>query len=98
MEKIQKWLMVMEADFLETMQRNWLKLLEHGVITLVQFPIKRFVKWMHGFQVMAKTNFVLCLFASRLFANFCMVTKNELGLCCRYGDDGGGVGRLHEDF
>ena len=77
---MQKWLMVMEVDSLETMHLNWLKLLKHVAITLVQFPIKRFVKWMHGFQVMEKTNFVLCLFASRLFANFCMVTKNELGL------------------
>lgn len=80
MEKMKKWLMVMEADFLETVHWNGLKLLKHVAINLVQFSIKRFVKWMHGFQVMAKTNFVLCIFASRLFANFCMVKNNELGL------------------
>ena len=80
MEKMQKWLMVMEADFLETMHRNWLKLLKHVSITLVQFPIKRFVKWMYGFQVMAKTNFAPCVFASRHFACVCMEGKTELGL------------------
>ena len=53
---------------------------------------------MHGFQVMAKTNFVLSVFASRHFACVCMEGKTELGLWCRYGDDGGGVGRLHEGF
>jgi len=68
MEKMQKWLMVMEADFLETVHRNFMKLLRHVVIKLVQFPIKRFFKWMHGFQVMAKTNSALCVFASRHFA------------------------------
>lgn len=73
MDKMQKWLMVMEADFLETVHRNWLKLLKHVTITLVQFSIKRFVKWMHGFQVMAKTKFVLWIFASRHFACVCMV-------------------------
>ena len=73
-------MMVMEADFLETVHQNDMKLLRHVVITLVQFPIKRFVKWMHGFQVMAKTNFVLCLFASRLFASVCMEGKTELEL------------------
>jgi len=35
MEKMQKWLMVMEADFLETMHWNWLKLLKHVAITPV---------------------------------------------------------------
>ena len=80
MEKMQKWLMVMEADFLETVHRNCMKLLRHVVINLVQFPIKRFVKWMHGFQVMAKTNFVLGIFASRPFACVCMEGKTELGL------------------
>jgi len=80
MEKTQQWLMVMEADFLETVHRNWLKLLKPVAITLVQFPIKWFVKWMHGFQVMAKTNSVLGIFASRLFANVCMEGKTELGL------------------
>ena len=68
MEKMQKWLMVMEADFLETVHRNGMKLLRHVFITLVHFPIKRFFKWMYGFQVMAKTNSVLCVFASRHFA------------------------------
>ena len=80
MEKMQKWLMVMEVDFLETVHRNRLKLLKHVAITLVQFPIKWFVKWMHGFQVMAKTNFVLWIFASRHFACVCMEGKTELGL------------------
>ena len=63
----------MEADFLETMHRNGMNLLRHVFITLIQFPIKRFVKWMHGFQVMAKTNLALGIFASRLFACACMV-------------------------
>ena len=80
MEKMQKWLMVMEADFLKNMHRNCMKLLRHVVINLVQFPIKRFVKWMHGFQVMAKSNFVLCIFSSKHFASFCMERKTELGL------------------
>lgn len=80
MEKIQKWLMVMEANSLETMHQNGMKLLRHVFITLVQFPIKRFVKWMHGYQVMAKTNFVLWIFASRHFACGCMEGKTKLGL------------------
>ena len=88
----------MEADSLETVHQNCMKLLRHVVITLIQFPIKWFVKWMHGFQVMEKTNFVLWIFASRHFACVCMEGKTELGLRCRYGDDGGGVGRWHEDF
>ena len=75
MEKLQKWLMEMEANFLETVHRNWLKILRH-----VQFHIKRFFKWMHGFQVMAKTNFVLGIFASRHFAFLLHGMKNELGL------------------
>lgn len=69
---MKKWLMVMEADFLETVHQNCMKLLRHVVIDLVQSPIKRFVKRMHGFQVMAKTNLVLWIFASRLFACACM--------------------------
>ena len=69
MEKMQKWLMVMEADFLETVHRNYMKLLRHVVIDLVQSPIKNFVKWMHGSQVMAKTNSALCVFG---FKAFCM--------------------------
>ena len=51
---MQKWLMVMEADSLETVHQNGMKLLEHVAITLVQFPINWFFKWMHGFHVMAK--------------------------------------------
>jgi len=77
---MQKWLMVMEADFLETVHRNWLKLLTHVAISLVQFPIKRFFKWMHGFQVRAKTNSALGIFSSKHFANYCMERKTELGL------------------
>ena len=69
MEKMQKWLMVMEADFLETVHRNCMKLLRHVVIDLAQSPIKWFVKWMHGSQVMAKTNYALCVFG---FKAFCM--------------------------
>ena len=80
MEKMKKWLMVMEANFLETVHRNWLKLLRHVSITLVQFPIKRFFKWMHGFQVRAKTNSVLGIFASRHFVILLHGMKNELGL------------------
>lgn len=72
MEKMKKWLMVMEADLLETVHRNWLKLLKHVAITLVQFPLNWFVKWMHGFQVMAKTNFVPCVFFFKAFCKFCM--------------------------
>lgn len=72
MDKMQKWLMVMEADSLETVHWNWLKLLKHVAIGLVQFPIKWFFKWMHGFQVVAKTNLALRIFASRLFACACM--------------------------
>jgi len=80
MEKMQKWLMVMEADFLEIVHQNWLKLLRHVSITLLQFPIKRFFKWMHGFQVRAKTNSVLGIFASRHYAVLLHGKKNELGL------------------
>ena len=65
MEKMEKWLKVTEADFLETVHWNWLKLLGHVAIIPIQFPIKWFFKWMHGFQVRAKTNSVLCIFASR---------------------------------
>ena len=80
MEKMQKWLMVMEADFLETVHRNGMKLLEHVAILPIQFLVKQLFKWMHGFQVMAKTNFVLCIFASRLFAILMHGMTNELGL------------------
>ena len=80
MEKMQKWLMVMEADFLETVHRNGLKLLGHVAIIPIQFLVKRFIKWMHGFQVRAKTNFVLGIFASRHFAVMLHRKKNELGL------------------
>jgi len=77
---MQKWLMVMEADFLETVHQNSLKLLRHVAITLVQFPIKWFFKWMHGFQVREKTNSVLGIFASRHFAFLLHGMKNEFGL------------------
>ena len=80
MEKMKKWLKVMEDDFLETVHRNWLKLLRHVSITLVQFPIKRFFKLMHGFQVRAKRNSVLGIFASRHFAVLLHGKKSELGL------------------
>ena len=76
MEKMQKWLMVMEADFLETVYWNWLKLLKHVAITPVQFPVKWFFKWMHGFQVMEETNSVLGIFASRHFAVLLHGMKN----------------------
>ena len=96
MEKMQKWLMVMEADSLETVHRNCMKLLRHVFIDLVQSHIKRFVKWMHGSQVMAKTNSALWIFASRHFACVCIVWQNEFWLWCRYGDDGGGVERVQD--
>ena len=73
MEKMQKWLMVMEADFLETVHRNCMKLLRHVVIDLVQSPIKWFFKWMHGSQVMAKQIMLYVFLASRHFACVCMV-------------------------
>lgn len=97
MEKMKKWLMVMEANFLETVHQNWLKLLRHVAITPVQFPIKRFFKWMHGFQVMEETNSILCVFSSRHFAVLLHGKKIELGLWCRHGDDGGGVWKVQED-
>ena len=62
------------------------------------FPVKQFFKWMHGFQVRAKTNSVLGIFALRHSAVLLHGRKSELGLWCRYGDDGGGVWRLQEDF
>jgi len=61
---------VMEVDFLETMHRNWLKLLRHVTIILVQLPIKRFCNWMHGFQVMEKTNFSTRYFCFKAFCSF----------------------------
>ena len=70
MEKMRKWLMVMEADSLETVHQKWLKLLKHAAITFVQFPIKWFVKWMHGFEVMAKTNLFHVFFCFKAFYNF----------------------------
>jgi len=70
MEKMQKWLTVMEADFLETVHRNWLKLLKHVAIIPLQLPVKRFCKWMHGFQVMGKTNFSTRYFCFKAFCNF----------------------------
>jgi len=54
---------------------KWLKLLGHVSVIPVQFPIKRFFKWMHGFQVRAKTNYVLCIFSSKHSASFCMGNK-----------------------
>jgi len=80
MEKMQKWLKVMEASFLETVYQNWLKLLRHVSIIPVQFPMKWFFKWMHCFQVRAKTNYVLCIFFFKAFCKFLHGKKNELGL------------------
>ena len=80
MEKMQKWLMVMEDDFLETVHRNGMKLLEHVAILPIQFFVKPFFKWMHGFHVRVKTNFVLGIFASRHFAFLSHDMKNEFGL------------------
>jgi len=76
---MQKWLKVMEVGFLETMHQNWLKLLGHVSIIPVQFLVKQFFKWMHGFHVRAKTNSVLCIFSSKHSASFCMVKKMSLG-------------------
>ena len=98
LKKLHEWMEWWEVDFLETMHRNWLKLLRHVSITPIWFPIKWFFKWMHGFQVRAKTNYVLGIFALRHSAVLLHGTKNELGLWCRYGDDGGGVWRLQVDF
>jgi len=39
MEKMQKWLTVMEADFLETVRWNWVKLLGHVAIVPIQPPL-----------------------------------------------------------
>jgi len=66
MEKMKKWLKVMEAGFLETVHRNWLKLLGHVSIIPVQFPVKRFFKWMHGFQVREKKLFYVFFLQSIL--------------------------------
>ena len=62
MEKMQKWLMVMEVDSLETVHRNGMKLLEHVSILPMQFPVKQLFKWMHGFQVMEKKKILLYVF------------------------------------
>jgi len=76
MEKMQKWLKVMEASFLETVHRNGLKLLGRIAIISIQFPIKQILKWMHGFQVRAKTNSVLCIFFFKAFYKFLHGKKN----------------------
>jgi len=62
MEKMKKWLKVMEVDFLETMHWNWLKLLGNVAIIPIQLPIKEFFKWMHDFQAREKNIFVLYVF------------------------------------
>lgn len=51
---MQKWLKVLEANFLVTVHWNLLKLLEHVTIIYMQLPLKQLGKWMHGFQVMEK--------------------------------------------
>ena len=40
MGKMQKWLKLMEVDFLETVNWNWLKLLGHVAIIPIQLPMK----------------------------------------------------------
>jgi len=55
-EKMQKSLKVMEINFLETMHWNSLKLLEHVTIIHMHLPVKHLGQWMHGCQVMEKTN------------------------------------------
>jgi len=80
MEKMQKWMKVMEVDFLETVHQNGLKFLRRVSIVPIQFLVKYIFKWMHGFQVRAKTNSVLCIFSSKHFASFCMERKIKLGL------------------
>jgi len=80
MEKMKNWLKVMEVDFLETMHQNWLTLLRHVAIILIQLPIKLFYKWMHGFHVREKTNFSTMYFCFPAFYSFLHGKKNELGL------------------
>ena len=63
-EKMQKWMKVVEANFLETVDWNLLKFLEHLAIIHMHLPLKQLGKWMHGFQVMEKTKFSLCIFIS----------------------------------
>ena len=55
-EKMQKWLKVMVANFLVTVHWNLLKLIEHVTIIHMHPPLKQLGKSMHGFQVMEKTN------------------------------------------
>ena len=70
MEKMQKWLKVMEVDFLETVHWNWLKLLGNVDIIPIQLPIEQFFIWMYGFQVREKTNFCSMYFCFKAFYSF----------------------------
>jgi hypothetical protein len=47
LKKNKKWLKLMEADFLETVHWNLLKLLEHVTIIYMHRSIKQICKWMH---------------------------------------------------
>jgi len=66
-QKIKKWLKVMQVDFMETVHWNLLKLLEHVTIIHVHLPLKWIDKWMHGFQFMERTNFC------SMYFNFCIL-------------------------
>jgi len=49
-----KWMKVREANLLETVLWNWLKLLGHVTIIHMHLPMKQVFKWIHGYGENAK--------------------------------------------
>jgi len=52
------------GQFLGNRALEFAKLLEHVTIIHMHLPLKQLGKWMHGFQVMGKTNFCSMYFVS----------------------------------
>ena len=63
-EKMKKCLKVMEANFLETMHWNFLKLIKHVTIIHMHLPLKHLSKWMLVFKLWKKWISALCIFVS----------------------------------
>jgi len=65
MEKMKKWLTVMEVDFLETMYQNLMKLLGHVAIVPIQPPCNSFANGCMVFKLGKKQIMFYVFFSSK---------------------------------